>query len=33
MRYAITKVVAGFPDFIEIDEAEYKLIKNARESI
>jgi hypothetical protein len=33
MRYGITKIVMGFPGFIEIDEAEYNLIKNARENL
>ena len=33
MRYGISKRVLGFRGFIEIDEAEYKLIKNARENL
>ena len=33
MRYGITKIVMGLPGFIEIDEAEYNLIKNARENL
>jgi hypothetical protein len=33
MRFGISKDVLGFPGFIEIDEAEYKLIKNARNNL
>jgi hypothetical protein len=31
MKYSITTIVAGSPGFIEIDEAEYLLIKSARQ--
>lgn len=33
MRYGISKIVAGFDGFIEIDEAEYRRIKSARENL
>ncbi len=33
MRYGISKDVLDFPGFIEIDEAKYKLIKNARDNL
>ena len=33
MRYGISKLVLGFPGFIQIDEAEYMLIKNARNNL
>ncbi len=33
MKYGITKAVLGSPGFIEIDEAEYCLIRRARENL
>ena len=33
MRYVISKRVMDFTDFIEIDEAEYSLIKTARHNL
>jgi hypothetical protein len=33
MKYGISKIVMGFPGFIDIDEVEYKRIKDARANL